>query len=93
VHRDDIRLAEQCLLVNKTGAGGPGLLGRVLTPGYHLHAERETALLSKLSASGSVTRAYTGASNGRRDRVRGQMVNSRAAWQIGWSGIAHSCGE
>jgi hypothetical protein len=56
MHRGDIRLAEQCLLVNKSGAGGPGLSGQVLAPGDHLHAEGETAVLSKLSASGSVTR-------------------------------------
>jgi len=41
--RDDIRLAEQCLLADQRGAGGTGLLlGQVLAPGDHLHAEGET---------------------------------------------------
>ena len=41
--RDDIRLVEQCLLADESGAGGTGLLlGQVLAPGDHLHAEGET---------------------------------------------------
>jgi len=40
---DDIRLVEQCLLADESGAGGTGLLlCEVLAPGDHLHAEGET---------------------------------------------------
>src|SRR6266436_7077890 len=41
--RDDIRLAEQCLLVYESGAGSARLrLGQVLAPGDHLHPEGDT---------------------------------------------------
>ena len=41
--RNDIRLAEQRLLVDESGAGSAGLLlGQVLAPGDHLHPEGET---------------------------------------------------
>jgi hypothetical protein len=43
MHRDDIRLAKQCLLVDESGAGGAGLrLGQVLAPGDQLHTECKT---------------------------------------------------